>query len=145
WFFVRHSTPVIAPASWGVYSTADPSGLSGSVEMLRSCVSTNPSGCGPACAVPALGLSAASDNPASVAAENCMVSRRDIFVALIPPPPCLSQDSRCQSVNSSQHVIPGATAKRWRARNPYSPDLWLWIPGSRPAAEPRNDETRSCP
>src|SRR5262249_20671038 len=24
-------------------------------------------------------------------------------------------------------------------------DLWLWIPGSRPAAEPRNDWTSFCP
>jgi hypothetical protein len=38
---VFHSTPVIAPPSWGVYSTAKPSALSGSVAMLRRLVSTS--------------------------------------------------------------------------------------------------------
>ena len=81
---MRHSTPVMAPASCGANSTAEPSGLSGKVEMLRSWVSTSPSGCGAPCAAAAPALSCANDKPANAVADNCIVSRRDIFIAFLP-------------------------------------------------------------
>src|SRR5215471_19507995 len=42
-------------------------------------------------------------------------------------------------------VIPGRCRKAAASPESILPDLWLWIPGSRPAAEPRNDETRFRP
>src|SRR5436190_21365343 len=79
WFLVRQSTPVIVPASCGEYSGAEPSGLRGSLEILRNSVSTRLPGV--SCATPSAVGSADSENPASAVAESCMVRRRDIFIA----------------------------------------------------------------
>src|SRR5262249_32191155 len=38
-------------------------------------------------------------------------------------------------------VIPGRRSEADASPESMLPDLWLWIPGSRPAAEPRNDCT----
>src|SRR6266566_5113941 len=78
-----HSTPVIGPASCGMCSGAEPSGLSGSGDMARSLVSTRESGCGAAAAWPAAleDLRVVKDKAASAVAESCMVSRRDMFMA----------------------------------------------------------------
>src|SRR5215468_9686701 len=78
WFLVRQSTPVMVPASCGEYSGADPSGLSGSLEILRNSVSRRPPGL--VCAVASDIRSPDSDNPASAPAEIRMLSRRDIFI-----------------------------------------------------------------
>src|SRR5262249_50394235 len=77
WFLVRQSTPVMVPASCGEYSGAEPSGLSGSLEILRNSVSARP---GPVCAVASDIRSPASDKPASALAVIRMLSRRDIFI-----------------------------------------------------------------
>src|SRR6266436_6226331 len=42
-------------------------------------------------------------------------------------------------------VIPGRRSEAEASPESILPDLWLWIPGSRPAAEPRNDWTRFLP
>src|SRR5882672_7471240 len=65
-------------------SGAEPSGFSGSGDMVRSLVSTSESGCGAAAAAWAAALEdlmAVKDNAASAVAESCMVSRRDMFMA----------------------------------------------------------------
>src|SRR5258705_11403833 len=80
WFLVRQSTPVMVPASCGVYSGAEPSGLSGSRAMLRSGVSAKPAGAGAPWAAASDIRSAESDNPAIAVAESCMVSRRVMFI-----------------------------------------------------------------
>src|SRR5258706_9157121 len=41
-------------------------------------------------------------------------------------------------------VIPGRRSEAEASPESILPDLWLWIPGSRPSAEPRNDWTRFC-
>src|SRR6266571_4466577 len=76
WFLVRQSTPVMVPASCGIYSGAEPSGLSGSDEILRNGVSAKPAGavCAAACET------ASPENEASAPADNCMDSRREIFM-----------------------------------------------------------------
>src|SRR3977135_4308278 len=78
-----HSTPVIGPASCGMCSGAEPSGLRGRGDMVRSRVSTSESGCGAAAAWAAAleDLTAAKDKAASAVAESGMVSRRDMFMA----------------------------------------------------------------
>src|SRR6266704_4974086 len=76
WFLVGQSTPVIVPASCGMYSGAEPSGLSGSDEMLRNGVSAKPAGA--VCAV--AWDTPSAENEASAPADNCMVSRREIFI-----------------------------------------------------------------
>src|SRR5215470_11042772 len=77
WFLVRQRTPVMVPASCGVYSGAEPSGLSGSVAMLRSCVSARPAGafCAAACVTP--------ESAASAPADSCKDSRREICMAIL--------------------------------------------------------------
>src|SRR6478672_10391822 len=77
WFLVRQSTPVMVPASCGVYSGAEPSGLSGSDEMLRSWVSAKPAGavCAAACET------ASPENEANAPADNWMDSRRVICMS----------------------------------------------------------------
>jgi hypothetical protein len=56
--------------------------MSGKVEMLRSGLSASPPGCGAPCA--AASPSCPNDSPASAVADNCIVSRRDIFIAILP-------------------------------------------------------------
>jgi peptidoglycan/xylan/chitin deacetylase (PgdA/CDA1 family) len=41
---------------------------------------------------------------------------------------------------SGSQVIPGRRSEAEATPESISPGLWLWISGSRPAAEPRNDE-----
>ena len=56
-------------------------GIRGSAATCRNFVSTRPSGCGCAdWAASSEGLIAPKDNPARAVAENCMASRRDIFI-----------------------------------------------------------------
>src|SRR6266436_2379841 len=42
-------------------------------------------------------------------------------------------------------VIPGRRSEAEASPESILPDLWLWIPGSRPTAEPRNDWTKVSP
>ena len=42
-------------------------------------------------------------------------------------------------------IIPGRRSEEEASPESILPDLWLWIPGSRPAAEPRNDWTKVLP
>src|SRR5215831_15852473 len=42
----------------------------------------------------------------------------------------------------SERVIPRRRSEAESSPESLLTDLWLWIPGSRPAAEPRNDQTR---
>src|SRR5262245_48641929 len=81
WFLVRQSTPVMVPASCGVYSGAEPSAFSGSDEMLRSGVSARPAGavCAAACET------ASPETEANAPADNCMDSRRVICMGRPPP------------------------------------------------------------
>src|SRR5262249_3660830 len=70
-------TPVMVPASCGVYSGAEPSGLSGSDEMLRNGVSARPAGA--FCAAGSEAPSAESE--ASAPADSCMDLRRVICMS----------------------------------------------------------------
>src|SRR5215471_12752235 len=47
-----------------------------------------------------------------------------------------------ESGNFNKRVTPGRRNEAAASPESILPELWLWIPGSRPAAEPRNDETR---
>src|SRR5262245_50811038 len=70
----------MVPASCGIYSGAEPSGLRGSLAMLRNGVSTRRSGVAwAAWAAASDAGNEASDAPARAAAESCMVSRREIL------------------------------------------------------------------
>src|SRR5262249_51774080 len=42
-----------------------------------------------------------------------------------------------------RRIIPGRRSEAEASPESIHPDLWLWIPGSRPAAEPRNDWAKS--
>ena len=44
-----------------------------------------------------------------------------------------------------KRVIPGHRSEAEASPESIFPDLWLWIPGPRPAAEPRNDWTKVLP
>src|SRR6266852_3528101 len=47
--------------------------------------------------------------------------------------------------SSVKRVIPGRRSEAEASPESILPDLWSWIPGSRPAAEPRNDWTKVLP
>jgi hypothetical protein len=44
-----------------------------------------------------------------------------------------------------QPVIPGRRSEAEASPESMLADLGVWFPGSRPAAEPRNDWTKVCP
>jgi hypothetical protein len=44
-----------------------------------------------------------------------------------------------------KRVIPGRRSEAEASSESRPPDLWFWIPGSRPTAEPRNDGAKVLP
>src|SRR6266550_675337 len=67
------------------------------------------------------------------AGRNPDLKDADVIVAAMPRK--IGRSPR----NRFKRVIPGRRSEAEASPESIRPDLWLWIPGSRPAAEPRND------